>query len=88
MPVGADRAHAAGITGAGVEVGVLDDGKIDDYAQVDGKVAWYQDDTDKGCPELIELLDEPITMRVGGLAYTCRICIADGLLWRNAARQS
>lgn len=47
VPIGADLAHAVGVTGAGVKVGVIDDGKIDGYAPIEGKVAWYQDFTGK-----------------------------------------
>lgn len=40
VPINADLAHAAGFTGKGVKVGVLDDARVSDYAPLDGSIAW------------------------------------------------
>lgn len=47
VPVGADLAHKAGFTGAGVKVGVLDDRKYEGYAPLEGRAVWYKDYTGK-----------------------------------------
>lgn len=44
----ADGAHALGYTGAGVEVGLLDDAQITPYAPLEGQVASYRDYTGEG----------------------------------------
>lgn len=46
VPVNADRAHEAGFTGHGVKVGVLDDGQVEGYSALVGRVSWYRDYTD------------------------------------------
>lgn len=48
VPVNADRAHEAGFTGKGVKVAVLDDGRVDGYAPLEGRVASYTDYTGQG----------------------------------------
>ena len=47
VPVNADLAHEAGFTGNGVKVGVLDDGQVEGYSALDGRVSWYRDYTGK-----------------------------------------
>lgn len=52
FPINADIAHAEGITGDGVKVGLLDDYYYENYAPLEGKVAFYGDYTDSnGTPE-------------------------------------
>lgn len=46
VPVNADLAHEAGFTGEGVKVGVLDDGQVEGYSTLEGRVSWYRDYTD------------------------------------------
>src|SRR5690625_1753724 len=45
VPVNADLAHEAGFTGKGSKVGVFDDGLIEGYEPLDGRVEWYRDYT-------------------------------------------
>lgn len=93
VPMNVDKVHAAGITGKGVKVGLLDDAKYD-YAPTDGiNVAWYKNYTDQetesknnpthGIHMAAVLAGQPVAGFKGGVApdvslYWARICYDDG----------
>src|SRR5690606_37370595 len=70
VPVNADLAHAAGFTGEGIKVGILDDVLVADYAPLEGRIAWQRNYNGEGSVDTKPGHGTVVTTVLGGAATT------------------